>query len=271
MAMPEASLPPLYVVTVNYRSRGHLRSLLASLAPAPAVRACLVVNHSPEEALNDLRAPFPVTVIPQANRGYGAGLNRGLSAIGDPEAVALLANPDVVLLTPRRLSDALAYLAANPRVGCLIPRTVDAEGAVLPSCRSFYTLRSLLTARLPSRPRLWSPPGRQTTASPREGNGLPEVDWGAGAALLYRVSALSPEPAFDERFFLYFEDVDLCARLWQRGLTVVHDPRLVFRHAVQRQSRRSPRFFCYHLASLLKFITKYRGLPGREDLRRRSR
>jgi GT2 family glycosyltransferase len=97
-----------------------------------------------------------------------------------------------------------------------------------------------------------------------------EVDWGAGAALLYRVAAAAGRPAFDDRFFLYFEDVDLCANLWRRGFTVMHYPALIFRHDVQRQSSSSLRFLGYHLASLIKFIWKYQGLPSRGDLVRRG-
>jgi len=263
-------LPPFYIITVNYRSREQLREFLASLAPASLVRRCLIVNHSPEEDLADLAAPFPVQVISQANAGYGAGLNRGLREIPEPEAVALLANPDVALLTPAALTEALGYMAANSRVGCLIPHMVGAAGEALPVCRSFYSLRTLLASRLPFCRRLW--PGAwhghhycdQDAAAPRE------VDWGAGAALLYRVATAAGRAAFDERFFLYFEDVDLCADLWRRGFTVMHYPSLIFRHEVQRQSTSSLRFLGYHLASLLKFIWKYRGLPSREDLVRRG-
>jgi GT2 family glycosyltransferase len=262
-------LPPFYIVTVNYRTGAYLKELLASIEPLAFVRKVIIVNHSPQEKLENLKAAFPLQVIEQKNAGYGAGLNRGLREVAEGDAIVLLCNPDVSLLTPPQLEEALRYLVAHPRVGCLIPRTVDEELNSLHSCRTFYTWRSLLASRIGFFRRIFSREYREHLYLTRQSVGGPvAVDWGYGAAMLYRLAAFGGQSPFDEDFFLYFEDVDLCARLWRAGLAVVYYPQLVFWHHFRRESHFSLGFFFYHVASLLKFIRKYQGLPQRRHLLR---
>lgn len=111
--------------------------------------------------------------------------------------------------------------------------------------------------------RVFAGPYRQHLMLDTTGNRPMEVDWGYGAAMFYRVAAFGGAPAFDENFFLYMEDVDLCVHLWRAGLSVVSYPQVLFRHHSQRDSTRRWRFLRYHLVSLAKFIWKYRGLPQR--------
>ncbi len=259
-------LPPFYVVTVNYYSGSYFPELIASLAPLPLVKKLIITNHSPGESLAALTAPFPIQVIDQENAGYGAGLNRGLREVGEQNAVALLCNPDLVLVTPGKVAEALAFMADHPRVGCLIPNSVDFQGQSLRPVRTFYSWKTLLASRIGMFRRAFAGPYRQHLLLDAPAHRPVEVDWGYGAAMFYRVAAFGGAPAFDENFFLYMEDVDLCVRLWQAGLAVVYYPEILFRHHSQRQSRRDWRFLRYHLLSLGKFLKKYHGLPHRGRL-----
>lgn len=260
--MLNRDLPPFYVITVNYHSGLQLPGLIASLASLPLVKKLIIINHSPGETLPGLAAPFPVQVINQENRGYGGGLNRGLREIPEKNAVALLCNPDVALLYPERVAAALAFMEASPQVGCLIPRSVDEDGQVIPTCRPFYSWKTILASRIGVFRRAF---GQQLFLETGASQPV-AVDWGCGAAMFYRVAAFGGGPAFDEDFFLYFEDVDLCARLWRAGLSVVYYPDLLYRHQWQGQSRFRWLFFRYHVVSLGRFIWKYGGLPQRRDL-----
>jgi len=264
--MPKRHLPLFYVLTVNYHSASHLPDLISSLAPLPFLKKMIIVNHSPEEILEDITAPFPLQIILQENAGYGAGLNRGLREIREKNAVALLCNPDLVLATPAKIAGALAYMAAHPGVGCLIPKSIDFHDNFLYPGHTFYTWETLLASRIGIFRRVFAAAYRQYLYLDAPPDQPLEVDWGYGAAVFYRVSAFGGGPAFDERFFLYLEDVDLCVRLWQAGLSVLYYPEVLFRHHSQRESHHRWRFLRYHLLSLIKFILKYRGLPQRGDL-----
>lgn len=268
--MQKSNLPPFYVITVNYLSGSYLPEFIASLAPLPFIKKLIIVNHSPAESLAALTAPFPLQIIVQENAGYGAGLNRGLREIREKNAVALLCNPDLILATSAQVAGALAYMTAHPRVGCLIPKSVDFKGNFLYPGHTFYSWKTLLASRIGIFRRAFAAAYRQYLYLDAPPDQPLEVDWGYGAAVFYRVSAFGGEPAFDERFFLYMEDVDLCVRLWQNGLSVVYYPEVLFRHHSQRESRHHGRFLRYHLVSLGKFIMKYRGLPQRMDLLRKE-
>jgi hypothetical protein len=92
------------------------------------------------------------------------------------------------------------------------------------------------------------------------------VDWGLGAAMFLRRNDLPGAGPFDERFFLYFEDVDLCVRTWRAGRRVTYDPTIECIHAHRRASRRAlSAAGWHHFRSLWRFATKYSGLPKRSQ------
>jgi GT2 family glycosyltransferase len=257
---------PFYVVTVNYHAEKEIGRLINSLRSVDGLKKLIIVDHSGSDRLSETKAEFPILIIQQENRGYGAGLNRGLRQIPDQDAIVMLCNPDTAILNPEKLKYALDYMSQSPEIGCLIPRLLTREGASQPAARRFYTLTTLLTARNPWILKKWPEYLWRHYYSEDLGNAPYEIDWGSGSAMFVK-SSLFPYPiSFDERFFLYFEDVDLCAQMWNHGFSVVHYPELIIWHAGARLSRRSIYYLGVHLASLIKFIKKYRGLYHRNRL-----
>ncbi|WP_052316045.1 glycosyltransferase [Desulfomonile tiedjei] len=262
---------PFYVVTVNHNNFEELRRLIVSLEPFKYLKKLIIVNHSSPESVGNPVASFPIQIIHQENKGYGAGLNRGLEEISEPNAITLLCNPDVTIINPEAMLEAIEYLTQNPEVSCLIPTLVDPRFRPTYSCRKFYTLKTLIASRMP-----WfknRPPEflKQHLYIDRNRSDPFEIDWGCGAAMLFR-NSLFPHPlSFDERFFLYFEDVDLCTKAWQAGFSVVFFPKLVCLHDEQKRSHSQMSFFITHLVSMFKYMNKYSGLPRREHLTDRSR
>ena len=260
----------LSILTVNYRSAAQL--LEAQRAFAAALPACafewIVVNHSPEDPV----IPIPalanhMRVIDQPNTGFGRGVNAAARAATAP--VFFLANPDLVFDGPM-LDAGLAALAADPGIGVLGPRLFNLDGTLQRTARRFYTWPDALFARVPGRDRLPAPGFWRHHLMIDDDLTRPgDVDWLLGAALFVRRAALrdpsGPEPVFDPRYFLYFEDVDLALDMWRRNWRVHYDPRLTARHAHVRASKNltSPAARL-HGASFFKFVTKWRGLPGRD-------
>jgi GT2 family glycosyltransferase len=83
-----------------------------------------------------------------------------------------------------------------------------------------------------------------------------EVDWTAGMFVLFRPEAFRAVGGFDDRrFFMYFEDVDICARLWRRGWSVVLQPQVSVVHDAQRASHRSMKHLRWHLTSAARYLS----------------
>ena len=86
--------------------------------------------------------------------------------------------------------------------------------------------------------------------------GLIEVDWIAGMFMAFHEDAFRAVRGFDERFFLYYEDVDICRRLRRAGYVVVYDPRSSVIHDARRASRRNVRLMAIHAASALRYLLR---------------
>jgi len=260
-------LPALYAVTVNYRSEPQIQNLVESLNAVDVLEKLIIVDHSDSEELDVLHAEFPIQVIRHPNLGYGAGLNRGLKELPEADSVTLLCNPDIRIMNPEAVIDLLTRFRDHQDVGCLLPALVNRDLQPVYSCRKFYTLQTLLASRIP----WWRerPPRflRDHFYMDAEANEPFDVDWGSGCAMFVRTSLFPARVCFDEKFFLYFEDVDLCTQMWLEGFAVRYFPKLVCCHYEQKQSHSELRFFAQHVFSLIKYINKYRGLTQRESLR----
>lgn len=253
------------VLCVNYRSADDVTDLAASLRASVNVSTpieLIVTNNSPEEPLKlESDSRLTVRVFDSPNIGFAAGVNHALRhSNGDR---IMIANPDVTV-QPDTLAAAVAFLDAHPEVGILLPRLINLDGTVQASIRRFYTWPVVLFARTPLRALGYRPKFFRDYLYESLPRDQPiDVDWGIGAAMFLR-RAECEGGIFDERFFLYFEDVDLCLRTWQRGRRVVYCPHLTCLHAHRRASSNpfsGPGWM--HLKSMLRFIRKHGGLPQR--------
>ncbi|MCY3758671.1 MAG: glycosyltransferase family 2 protein [Acidobacteria bacterium] len=256
------------IVIVNYRSGRELASCLRSLVrnAGPLDYGVFVVNNDrPEDLspLSDLDTPRVHVVQNRSNRGFAAAANQGYRQ--SRGSFLLLLNPDV-----RVEAGALEILAdtleRHADAGVVLPRLNSPDGSLQHSCRRFYTLATLLMRRAPFR-HFWPnhPSLRRHLMADWDRRSLSEVDWGLGAAMLVRRAATESNALMDERFFLYFEDVDLCKSMWDRGWKVLYNPAACMVHSHRRDSARGWRLGAkrHHLFSLLKFLWKHRFRLGR--------
>jgi len=218
-------------------------SLLADLALhcRSGISVILTLNIPESTAVGDAALPFPVKVIRNASpRGFGANHNAAFKE--SQSAYFCVLNPDI-----RIDADPFPLLIdelASPRVGVVAPKIVNPAGNIEDSARRFPTVRFLvrklfgLTAGFDYRI-------EQAALSP---------DWVAGMFMLFRSPVFDELQGFDERYFLYYEDVDLCRRLRNRGYEVRLVPSISAVHDARRESHQSLRHLRWHLASILRFF-----------------
>jgi len=248
------------LVVVHYKTREALARLLESLRSArpSSLREILIVNNS-GDPLDDLarEAGWPARVLtPGKNLGYARGVNEGIRAASEEDVLIL--NPDIQV--PPGSIEALERAAeAHPRAGILAPRLLNPDGTLQLSSRRFYNWRTLLLRRVPLgalversrtvRAHLMAEWDHEETRS---------VDWVLGAAMYVRRRAMRDVGLMDERYFLYFEDVDWCQRMWRHGFEVVYcsESRMVHDHA-RASAQARPRSVRAHAAGLLRFTEKW--------------
>jgi GT2 family glycosyltransferase len=230
--------------------------------PAPA-EIFVVDNgsgHDQELARICEIGPKPITFIFNGNNeGLASAANRAFRKSRGEYILNL--NPDVTV-TPRSVTILFDFLENNPEVGAVFPRLLNEDGSLQMSCRRFYDLPTVILRRTPlhrivGKRRL----DRHLMADFDHGS-VRNVDWALGAAFLVRRKALHPHNRlFDDRYFLYFEDVDLCMDLQRRGWRVIYHPDAVMYHDHIRHSASKPfsRANRAHLISYLKFCLKQYG------------
>jgi hypothetical protein len=157
-------------------------------------------------------------------------------------------NPDVRMrLDP---FPELTNVLSDAGVGVTGPLIRNPGGSVEDSARRFPTLTGLAVKLLLR---------GQRGPDYRADGGPVKVDWIAGMCMLFRSETFRALGGFDERYFLYYEDVDLCRRAAQRGLAVVYHPGVELIHDARRASRRNPRLALHHVRSIARYFLSTSG------------
>jgi GT2 family glycosyltransferase len=251
--------PELAAVIVDYNAGPELRGALQSVAGEMAGRAWegIVVDNASTDGSSDYVwefAPHARVLRNADNIGFGRGINQGVAASSAP--FILIMNPDC-----RLEAGALTTMRAEieARKGCAVvgPRVLDPDGSEQGSARGDPDMLTGLFGRtgplrhvLPS-----SAMSRRNVVS--TGRESATVDWVSGACMLVRRSAFDEVGGFDARYFLYWEDADLCRRLRARGYEIRYVPGAAAVHQVGQSSRtaRAASIRAFHESAYLYYVT----------------
>lgn len=261
----------LATITINHNHGEMIQKTIESLfSSAQGIDfEGFVINNMVDEATTAwLTESFSsVAVIQnQVPRGFADNINRFIQSHPNFDHYLLL-NPDVVCL-PGMIETLLSAMEANPEIGIAGPQLLNPDGSVQPNRRRFATLFVLVLRILHLDAIFKSIPATDHyLMQDTQFSGPTEVDWITGAVLLLRKKALDQVGLFDERFFLYFEDEDLCARMWRKGWEVVYIPQAKAYHVHIAAGRNKPfsKASFAHIASAIKMFIKYRGKITRYD------
>lgn len=235
------------MISVSIVSHGHgtlVTELLRDLAALKRDDLQVIVTRNvPENATEDDAVDTGIAVETLRNaapRGFGANHNQAFARARGEYFCVL--NPDVRL--PADPFPALLDALDAGEVALAAPRVLDAQGRVENSARRFPTFASLAAKALGLAAALDYPDAREP-ASP---------ECVGGMFMLLKRSAYEAVRGFDERYFLYYEDFDLCRRLRQNGMQIRLVPAARIVHLARRSSHRSPRYLAMHLRSILRFL-----------------
>ncbi|MGA2520003.1 MAG: glycosyltransferase family 2 protein [Acidimicrobiales bacterium] len=243
-------------VVVNHDAGEVLLACVASLLADGVDDVIVVDNASSDGSTRALEAAYPqITVVRTgANLGYGAGANRGIAVAGTD--LVLVSNSDVAVHAGARAA-LVGALEADPTLAVVGPRIEDPDGTRYPSARRFPSFAAAAGHAL----LVGVAPGNRFTRRYRmadlDASGTAEVDWVSGACFLARRRALTELDGFDEGYFMYAEDTDLCWRARRAGWGVAYVPGAVVTHLHGVSTARRPyRMLLAHHRSVLRFASR---------------
>lgn len=252
------------IIIVNYQSRDKLIACLDSIAQADLTDLSyevVVVENNSGDDLSDLNYLNLKIVVSPDNLGMGGGNNLGVkNSVGE---YILISNPDIIFEkeTIKKLHN---YFKTDPSIGLIGPKLVNPDGSLQNSCVRF--------------PKFYTPLLRRTAIGSffpatldhylmkhTDHNQIQKVDWLMGACFFVRRREIK-DNLFDERYFMYFEDVDLCRQINSRGQLVIYYPEVKVIHNHTRQSAKLPwhkavfkdKVAREHVKSAFKYFNKWK-------------
>ncbi len=252
--------PDLTIVFINYNSARLLGRALSSLRnaePCLAVETLVVDNASRDraEVVAVCRRHGARLLLLGRNAGYGSAFNRGYRrSIGRYVAVA---NPDLIFSSPA-MTELVRFMDEHPEAGAVSPQLEYADGTPQPSARRYPSLRYVLAGRRSPLARIfprYTPARDFQYADVHLANEPVSVEAVIGTLVVFRRPAIEQVAGFDEGFFMYAEDMDICRRLRGAGWQVYVDPRARVTHFYGGVRRRFQQFGDYQrLKALMRFF-----------------
>lgn len=259
----------LSIIIVNYKTAPLTKALVESLLTQELPKGTEIIvvdNNSQDDSVSFLRSDFPEIIVidNKENVGLAAGVNRGIQEASGQ--YYLILNPDMIAL-PGSVTTLTSFMDEHEDVGMAGGKLLSPNGKLQYSCYRFYTPMTIMYRRTMLGK---TKKGKETVAKflMKDYNHTENknVNWLMGACLIVRSSVVKKIGGMDERYFLYFEDVDWCRRVWEGGFKVTYVPSAQFSHFHQRSSEGGTLFRILtnvptqeHIKSAVKYFWKFRG------------
>lgn len=253
--------PAVTAIVVNFNAGAELRACLESIEAAMQDRPweAIVVDNASTDGSDAIAAGFAPQVRllrNPANVGFGRAVNQGLAIAQAP--LVLIINPDC-RLSPGAIEPMRTALDAHPSCAIVGPRILDPDGGEQGSARGDPDMLTGVFGRRSALRRLLPGLGvsRRNVVHVDHPGAAVAVDWVSGACMLARAAALKSVGGFDERYFLYWEDADLCRRLRAAGHETRYVQDAVAIHTVGQSSRtaRAASIRAFHQSAYLYYAT----------------
>lgn len=254
------------IIIVNYNCTDYTIRCIDSIKRN--IQSCrisiIVIDNSSNDMPNRITDHFPdIQLIRNPrNVGFGKAINYGLEL--SKLKYVILINPDA-LVPDRSLFDIIDYLDKHPEIAVAGPKILEWDGSIQGSARRFPTIWTSIFGRKSPLTRLF--PGNSITKREficfnGEKHKPQPADWVSGACMIIRRDAIKQVGGFDSRFFMYWEDADLCKRLKKLGWKIMYHPKAKVYHQTGKSSATQPVVSIYHFhKSCYYYFIKHAGWP----------
>jgi N-acetylglucosaminyl-diphospho-decaprenol L-rhamnosyltransferase len=234
------------VITVSWNCLRDVEKCLSSLEKhAPRdVEIILVDNDSEDDTVSEISKKFPNVHILAQKDNLGFGKANNLGALQTNAEYLFILNPDTRIL-PGAIEKLTEFLDTTKEAGLAVPQIYDNDNIYtntvykFPTIISYWLNHSIISVILE---RLKKGKNRKRTWPD-----IREIDWAMGSALMIRRKALNGQPVFDEKYFMYCEDTDLCKRLKEMGWKIYQIPGSKIIHSHRGSSKKAKARTIFHL------------------------
>lgn len=245
---------------VTYKNPpAQIEGLIRSLQGSSVLRAVAVFDNSPDDSLRAAVIAAGAQYLRcRKNIGFGAGHNRAFAALAPLGATYhLIVNPDIDC-APHAIAALLQFMEEHPEIGLAMPRILNSDGTEQHLCKQFPSPIDLFVRRFLGRFEASLFSGRRARYHLRhlDLNQPREIPCLSGCFMFLRRAAMEQAGLFDERYFLYMEDVDFCRRIGAQSKTALC-PSVAVHHAYARGSYKDLRLLGYHLHSAFLYFSKW--------------
>jgi len=256
------------IIILNYKSRGLSLNCIKSIKEADfrdLKYEIIVVDNNSGDGIGELLAwQYPDIKFIQNEKNLGMGVGNNVGIKKSQGKYVVIMNPDTIAFpdTFKKLHD---FMEVNPEVGMVGPKQFYPDKTIQDSCYRWYNLLTPVYRRTPLGKLPWAKKDvAKFLMKDFNHDSTKEVDWLLGSFLFCRRSCLNKIGFFDERFFMYFEDTDLCRRAWTNNWKVVYYPDVQIIHNHKRQSAEDPwykslwnRTARAHIVSWIRYLRKW--------------
>ena len=226
----------LSCIIVNYNSSNLLENCLDSIFKTIHgidFEVIVVDNSEDDPGMQALKASFSKVryIFNHCNVGFSKANNQAAKIAQGDDLIFI--NPDTIL-TDQAINSMQSYFCSNSEAGALGPKVLNPNGSIQYSCRRYPTLWTGLFNRYSILSQLFpqNPFTSEYLMLDIDHNGILPVDWLSGCCLMVRKKVFEEIGGFDENYFLFNEDVDLCRTINETGRTVIYFPKAIANHKV---------------------------------------
>lgn len=252
------------IITVSYNSSAQLSDFLASAVKSVAFPGQITVVDNNSADINvtaKLTKKLGVNLLKlDTNVGYGSAVNKAVPALPQELSTLLVCNPDSELNATA--VNALVNAVSDRTVGVAGPRIYNEDGSVYPSARAIPSIRNGVGHALFANIWLTNPWTKSYLSEAHLQNSTVPTGWVSGACLAIRRDLFTQVVGFDDKYFMYFEDVDLGYRLGKLGYTNLYVPEVSITHIGGESTKAIKKTMLrIHHESAMHFIqVKYKGI-----------
>lgn len=255
----------LNIGIVNYNTKEDLEQCLFSIfenPPSLSYTVCVVDNNSTDgsqEFLKGLNNESIRIMLNGYNKGLGSACNQIAKKTDSPYILFL--NPDVII-TRESIDRLTSFMEEHSEVGIVTGKLLNQDGTLQLSCRRFPTILRALFGRASLFRSIFpnNPISRAYMLYDMDYNKVQFPDWVRGAVMLIRNDLFKKIGGFDESFFLYLEDTDLCLRFRNMGYEIAYNPEAIFYHKLGSSTKKKEfQSKLIHNISMFYYIKKHMG------------